>query len=397
MSAILKLIGSIGFFIMLLLWEVGPRAETNATRPDDCLAQPNSGAPAGSHWYYHVERATQRKCWYMRVLDGQAQHPDVQTQVTTSIPIPTERPVTASPDAPMPLTPDAGASPQPHIKMLTVVSSGATNKLDQQTARQNTWLTAGPGSEEGTSQTNDVASEPARAAATVAADLAVPPMQMAQDPSATPDAVPTDVPVTKSIRQPTSDARATPGEGSTTAQAGASPKNESEPLEMFLVASAALLTAGFLFQIAVKIASARRRKIIVDQRESHWMDDPDKHELRNEQQRVGSVHQKDELVEDFVDHPEPHWTDERNEQKRDGGQLSGLVRRRDRSLDQFQGSVITTSDNTSRRPIRNEWQQGQHHKDRDVSDIADEIGTREDTLEQLRRDLDRLLRSPKVA
>jgi hypothetical protein len=32
---------------------------------DDCLAKPNAAAPDGSHWYYHVERATGRQCWYL--------------------------------------------------------------------------------------------------------------------------------------------------------------------------------------------------------------------------------------------------------------------------------------------------------------------------------------------
>jgi hypothetical protein len=32
---------------------------------DECLAAPNSPPSSGSHWYYRVERATQRKCWYI--------------------------------------------------------------------------------------------------------------------------------------------------------------------------------------------------------------------------------------------------------------------------------------------------------------------------------------------
>jgi hypothetical protein len=40
---------------------------------DECLAAPNSSAPPGSHWYYHVDRSTQRKCWYVRQEDQQDQ------------------------------------------------------------------------------------------------------------------------------------------------------------------------------------------------------------------------------------------------------------------------------------------------------------------------------------
>lgn len=33
---------------------------------DDCLSAPNEQTPAGSHWYYRIERGTKRHCWYLR-------------------------------------------------------------------------------------------------------------------------------------------------------------------------------------------------------------------------------------------------------------------------------------------------------------------------------------------
>jgi len=32
---------------------------------DDCLSKPNAAAPEGSHWYYRLDRATRRECWYL--------------------------------------------------------------------------------------------------------------------------------------------------------------------------------------------------------------------------------------------------------------------------------------------------------------------------------------------
>ena len=32
---------------------------------DDCLSKPKGQAPAGSHWYYRVDRASKRHCWYL--------------------------------------------------------------------------------------------------------------------------------------------------------------------------------------------------------------------------------------------------------------------------------------------------------------------------------------------
>jgi hypothetical protein len=38
------------------------RAERAA---DDCLSKPNAPPPQGGHWYYRLERATNRRCWYL--------------------------------------------------------------------------------------------------------------------------------------------------------------------------------------------------------------------------------------------------------------------------------------------------------------------------------------------
>jgi hypothetical protein len=32
----------------------------------DCLASPKGAAPKGSHWFYRVDRATKKNCWYVR-------------------------------------------------------------------------------------------------------------------------------------------------------------------------------------------------------------------------------------------------------------------------------------------------------------------------------------------
>jgi hypothetical protein len=33
---------------------------------DDCITEPKDQPPQGSHWYYHVDPATRRKCWHQR-------------------------------------------------------------------------------------------------------------------------------------------------------------------------------------------------------------------------------------------------------------------------------------------------------------------------------------------
>ena len=37
-----------------------------ARAADDCLAAPKDQTPEGSHWYYRIDHATKRHCWYLR-------------------------------------------------------------------------------------------------------------------------------------------------------------------------------------------------------------------------------------------------------------------------------------------------------------------------------------------
>jgi hypothetical protein len=38
---------------------------TKALAADDCIAESNLVPPKGSRWFYHVDRATNRKCWHI--------------------------------------------------------------------------------------------------------------------------------------------------------------------------------------------------------------------------------------------------------------------------------------------------------------------------------------------
>ncbi|GEM_PF-5791797 len=68
-------IGTIAFAFALLASSLLLSVLANAARAADCLAAPNSAAPANSHWYYRTDRAQQRKCWYLRAAnDGAPQN-----------------------------------------------------------------------------------------------------------------------------------------------------------------------------------------------------------------------------------------------------------------------------------------------------------------------------------
>ena len=64
---------SIALVAALLISGVGVAVPSATARADDCLTAPNSAAPQGSHWYYRLDRATQRQCWYTRAPGQPAQ------------------------------------------------------------------------------------------------------------------------------------------------------------------------------------------------------------------------------------------------------------------------------------------------------------------------------------
>jgi hypothetical protein len=47
-------------------------ANCAALAADDCLAAPNRPLAPGGHWYYHFDRASGRKCWYLAGPAGPA-------------------------------------------------------------------------------------------------------------------------------------------------------------------------------------------------------------------------------------------------------------------------------------------------------------------------------------
>ena len=62
---------------------------------DDCLGQPNAPSPPGQHWYYRLDRATHRECWYLGVAGAKLHQRAQQTPSPerSSAPKPVAKPV----------------------------------------------------------------------------------------------------------------------------------------------------------------------------------------------------------------------------------------------------------------------------------------------------------------
>jgi hypothetical protein len=61
----------VGAVAALVSFSAVPTSSGSAA--ETCLAAPTQGAPQGSHWYYRLDRATQRKCWRLVTRDPQPQ------------------------------------------------------------------------------------------------------------------------------------------------------------------------------------------------------------------------------------------------------------------------------------------------------------------------------------
>jgi hypothetical protein len=46
-------------------------AANSASRAADCLAEPDFRIPGPGHWFYRVDRATNKKCWYFKREAGE--------------------------------------------------------------------------------------------------------------------------------------------------------------------------------------------------------------------------------------------------------------------------------------------------------------------------------------
>jgi hypothetical protein len=134
------------------------------------------------------------------------------------------------------------------------------------------------------------------------------------------------------------------------------------------------------------------RRIDADPRGSEWNDDRRQRRRSYDQQQHESV---------SVNGHEPDWIDDRRQQEgRNEQQQHGSVGAADDFLGDLQSSLMAAASEYRPSPSRlqagDEWSNNGRSKE-GTYQTSDEIKEREEVLERLRQDLDRLLQSPKVA
>ena len=480
--------GSIALVATLLVWSVSVGAPTITAHADDCLAEPNSPAPAGSHWYYHISSAKHRKCWYIRAMDQPAQPAAAQATSDPASPppappIPLEKPAAASASGPISTSPGDSTPPSPPIKVVKPqrppVSSATTDQALRQSARKGppqgssaSSTPEAPASQANlSSQTgNQVPAANASAGTPVWPD---PPVVTFKTPEPTAPSSDTQTESTRATTDITvsDDAKSTArGAASITNGAGTTTSASLMPVEMFPVVALGLIVAGVLLRVVMKISAARRQRITIDRhdfdrindqlepelhenqivpqrdalseylqrstipaatdssrrrlsrvgndqpnitrpgdsvsriaskinmrghrqidddcRDSEWSDDQPPHRRSDDQQQHESG---------SIDSPEPDWVDDRHRlEGRNNQQQHGSAGETDELLDDLQRTLFAAASGYRPRPPLQADDEWSNERGKDGA-IGDEIREREEALERLRRDLDRLLQSPKVA
>jgi len=136
-----------------------------------------------------------------------------------------------------------------------------------------------------------------------------------------------------------------------------------------------------------------KNKISVRQhrdRHDEWSDDRPPHRWSDQQHHESGS----------IDSPEPDWNNDRHRHVgRNDQERHASAGEADELLDDLQRSLSAAVDHRPRPPslqVDDELSNNGHGED-GSSQASDEIREREEVLERLRRDLDRLLQSPKVA
>ena len=475
--------GPIALVAALLVWGVSVGAPTTTARADDCLAEPNSSAPAGSHWYYHLDKTTQRKCWYIRATDQPAQPAAAEAtsdgaSLSPAPPISAEEPAAASANIPISINPADSTAPSPRIKeRVKPQRASASGAATGQSAQQ--------GAQKATPQANPASSIQAPAPQPIpsprdqgATTRSVPTPAWPDPPAITPKTQEPAAPLgdtrtefTKPTADTTAvsdDAKSTLRDGvSTTNTAGTTTSASMMPVEMFAIVALGLVVAGILLRVVMKISVMRifpacRQGVTTDDQEFDRIDDPaqELHEdqvvddalseylkrstipaasdskprrpslVGNDRRDItrarGSVSQITDKISkrehrridvdpresewsddqqqhksDSIDSPEPDWNDDRHRHVgRNDQERHASAGEADEVLDDLQRSLLAAASDHRPRPsslqVDDELSNNGHGED-GSSQAGDEIREREEVLERLRRDLDRLLQSPKVA
>jgi hypothetical protein len=259
----------------------------DSARADDCRAAPNSPAPAGTHWFYRLEWATQRKCWYVRAPVRRI-HQATAPKVASPMLAPSD-PATMA-DTPSQVSAGSGdITPGSSPRKMSAfransapVSGAAVDRTHQQGAQ-----------DESVAPAADVAAPEAGPSLITGAQTAASPAGEPSDPAITIASAKIQESAAARIRV---DAPADEAENN--ARNGGSANNATIPIVVFPVLALWLALLGMGSRALAKRAAARGAQVVADGRrldpanDKAWCDErgnPDRQELAIEGQELNSL------------------------------------------------------------------------------------------------------------
>jgi hypothetical protein len=86
--------------LVIVVAAVSLTARTSiAQRADDeCITKPNATPPQGSHWYYRIDRATRKQCWYLGPEGEKVRTRQIVSRTKSSAPKQTPQPTAKTTD-----------------------------------------------------------------------------------------------------------------------------------------------------------------------------------------------------------------------------------------------------------------------------------------------------------
>jgi hypothetical protein len=252
----LSLVGSIAVVAALFMSGLCLSVPDSA-RAEDCLTAPDSSAPQGSHWYYHTDRASQRKCWHFRAPSDpaqdataakseaapSAQSPSMPTSVGSN-PSTSSRSVATAPVWPQ--------VPQPASTTDSVVQRSTRSILEMSPPQGST-----------SPKISAQASEPARGAPVAWPDPPAVGTIKAQESSTVPIGAAADPVHSKAEALASDDAESTARDAEPSTNVWTIRSLRLTP-KVFLISALGLAVVGTLFGILMKMAAARRRRLFND-------------------------------------------------------------------------------------------------------------------------------------
>lgn len=237
-----------------------------AATADDCLTAPKGATTPGSHWYYRIDRATKRQCWYLREeLDK-----DKSTRATP----PASSPVAAEP-----------ATQPPRTITQKAISEARAEWVSQQSRAEQTAPAYPAPQTTGAAPARPAGQDGKRGIGTnvLAATPVATNRWLDNNQSANAASNPADVQTTASVAEPAGDQQQDaepalqptlqpqPAPGISFGAADSSTAKPTASLQMLLgVMLAALALAGITVSLLFRLGRIRARRAMRRQRLARW-------------------------------------------------------------------------------------------------------------------------------